>query len=279
MRSILEDEEEDIRHSDTEITLGIKSLLGVFFGAVLVCGVFFGLGYSMGRGSGRAAQEAASSAGSSSTAKQSAGEDSGSAPLKETIASADGSSPASDTNSETSSTASPEASEPATKPGAAVAGNPAYDYVPTPNGPARRPAGAPVAGDGTSSVHAAKPSAGVEETAPQRPAAQPAAVQQASLQAVPTPPVQQPHAQPAALTTTTAPAGAGTIMVQIAAVSRNEDASILVGALKKHGYNATMRTDPRDNLVHVQVGPFASKDEARAMRSRLLADGYNAILK
>jgi cell division septation protein DedD len=29
----------------------------------------------------------------------------------------------------------------------------------------------------------------------------------------------------------------------------------------------------------VQVGPFASRDEARAMRSKLLADGYNAIIK
>jgi len=68
-------------------------------------------------------------------------------------------------------------------------------------------------------------------------------------------------------------------MVQVAAVSRQEDADVLVGALKKHGYNAVVRSDPKDNFLHVQVGPFATRDEARAMRAKLLADGYNAILK
>ena len=51
MRSIQETEEEE--HTDTEITLGMRSLLGVFFGLVLICGIFFGLGYSLGRGSSR----------------------------------------------------------------------------------------------------------------------------------------------------------------------------------------------------------------------------------
>jgi cell division septation protein DedD len=38
--------------SDTEIALGTRSLLAIFFGLVLICAVFFGLGYSVGRGSG-----------------------------------------------------------------------------------------------------------------------------------------------------------------------------------------------------------------------------------
>ena len=37
---------------EQEITLGTRSLLGVFFGLVLVCGIFFGLGYSVGRSGG-----------------------------------------------------------------------------------------------------------------------------------------------------------------------------------------------------------------------------------
>ena len=37
--------------SDTEIALGTRSLLAIFFGLVLVCAIFFGLGYSVGRGS------------------------------------------------------------------------------------------------------------------------------------------------------------------------------------------------------------------------------------
>src|ERR1700679_2492219 len=38
--------------TDTEIALGTRSLLAIFFGLVLVCAIFFGLGYSVGRGSG-----------------------------------------------------------------------------------------------------------------------------------------------------------------------------------------------------------------------------------
>jgi DedD protein len=38
--------------NDTEIALGTRSLLAIFFGLVLVCAIFFGLGYSVGRGSG-----------------------------------------------------------------------------------------------------------------------------------------------------------------------------------------------------------------------------------
>jgi DedD protein len=68
-------------------------------------------------------------------------------------------------------------------------------------------------------------------------------------------------------------------MVQIAAVSHQEDATILVSALRKRGYAVVVRNEPKDSLFHVQVGPFASRDEAKAMRARLLGDGYNAILK
>jgi DedD protein len=73
--------------------------------------------------------------------------------------------------------------------------------------------------------------------------------------------------------------GSGSIMVQIAAISRQEDADILVSALRKHGYSVVVRNDPKDSLLHVQIGPFGSRDDAKAMRTRLLADGYNAILK
>jgi DedD protein len=68
-------------------------------------------------------------------------------------------------------------------------------------------------------------------------------------------------------------------MVQVAAISRQEDAQILVAALKKRGYSAVIRNDSKDSLLHIQIGPFATRDEARAMRAKLLADGYNAILK
>ncbi|UWZ84241.1 SPOR domain-containing protein [Occallatibacter riparius] len=68
-------------------------------------------------------------------------------------------------------------------------------------------------------------------------------------------------------------------MVQIAAVSHSEDADVLVSALRKRGYVVSSRRDPADNLLHVQVGPFATHADASAMRQRLLNDGYNAIIE
>lgn len=68
-------------------------------------------------------------------------------------------------------------------------------------------------------------------------------------------------------------------MVQVAAVSHQEDADLLVAALKRKGYTVAARSEPQDKLIHIQVGPFPSKKDAEAMRQRLLGDGYNAILK
>ncbi len=56
MRTLFDTDEEEIEGKASEITLSTASLLGIFFGLVLVCGVFFGFGYSMGRGTGATAQ-------------------------------------------------------------------------------------------------------------------------------------------------------------------------------------------------------------------------------
>ena len=68
-------------------------------------------------------------------------------------------------------------------------------------------------------------------------------------------------------------------MVQVAAVTHQEDANVLVSALRQRGYSVSVRNEPQDKLLHVQVGPFATRETAKAMRSKLQADGYNAILK
>src|ERR1700757_2872074 len=60
MRSLQEREERE--QADTEITLGMRSLLGIFFGLVLICGVFFGLGYSLGRGNSNSSAKSAPAA-------------------------------------------------------------------------------------------------------------------------------------------------------------------------------------------------------------------------
>jgi cell division septation protein DedD len=74
-------------------------------------------------------------------------------------------------------------------------------------------------------------------------------------------------------------APAGALMVQIAAVSHQEDADVLVNALRKRGYGVTARREPADGLVHVRIGPFTSRDEANRWRQKLMDDGYNAIMQ
>jgi cell division septation protein DedD len=76
-----------------------------------------------------------------------------------------------------------------------------------------------------------------------------------------------------------APLSAG-YYVQVAAVSRQEDAEALVEALKKKQYPAfTVNNPSADKFHHVQVGPYADLKEAEAMRARLISDGYNPIVK
>lgn len=67
--------------------------------------------------------------------------------------------------------------------------------------------------------------------------------------------------------------------MQIAAVTHADDANVLVNALRKRGFDATAQRMPSDGLIHVRIGPFATHDEARRMCSRLLNDGYNALVQ
>jgi DedD protein len=68
--------------------------------------------------------------------------------------------------------------------------------------------------------------------------------------------------------------------VQVAAVSKQDDADALVDALKKKQYPAFVASaSSADKLFHVQVGPFSDIKDAEAMRARLISDGYSPILK
>ena len=276
MRTYVEEEEKESLYAgqDTEITLGMKSLLGVFFGSVLVCGVFFGFGYSLGRGNAHPeptvapsspaiAVQPSTSSDSPSMAAESAQVQSPSIQSSEAQSEQSGNSDVKTVVSDPS----------ATNPSASSPNDTQYDYVATPGGPARKPAGAP--------LHAVtKPRAGI--TAP--PSA-PGVTALPSTNAFPAPAPAltavrpAPTAAAASAPATVSANATGSTMVQIAAISRQEDAAILVSALKKRGYSVVIRNEPKDNLLHVQIGPFASRDDARAMRTRLLGDGYNAILK
>jgi len=87
-----------------------------------------------------------------------------------------------------------------------------------------------------------------------------------------TPPATTPEA------TATLPSGG--YFVQVAAVSKQEDADALVDALKKKDYPAFVAApSTNDKLFHVQVGPYSDVKDAEAMRTRLIGDGYSPILK
>ena len=74
-------------------------------------------------------------------------------------------------------------------------------------------------------------------------------------------------------------AASGGYAVQVAAVSKQQDAEALVAALRKKQYPVFIATSPTDPLFHVQIGPFNDQKYAESIRNRLVADGYNPILK
>ena len=245
-----EDREERMERQDSEVTLSTGTLLAIFFGLVVVCGVFFGFGYSMGRHSSDAKAAAAQVA---------------AAPAAEEAASAP-------------NHPKPSALELLPAP-TAQAGTPGDD--PAPRTVVVDQSGA--AADSANSEPAVK-------TAPKTAAPRPAVAQgQQPLPSTETrpqpapklvtassPSVTPPRSTPASLAK---PATKSAIMVQIAAISHPEDAEALVAALKKRGYAVAVHTEPQDKLLHVQVGPFATREDAVAMRQKLLSDGYNAIIK
>ena len=107
-----------------------------------------------------------------------------------------------------------------------------------------------------------------------------------------TPPANKTDATPAAAAATPAQAPQPTSVdpsttlpnsgyfVQVAAVSKEEDAQALVDALKKKEYPAFVAAQSTaDKLFRVQLGPFAEAKDAEAMRMKLIGDGYSPILK
>lgn len=72
---------------------------------------------------------------------------------------------------------------------------------------------------------------------------------------------------------------AGSLIVQVAAVSKQEDAEFLVAALRKKQYPVFLAAGGGDAYFRVQVGPFTDMKEAEATRARLASEGYNPIIK
>ncbi len=213
---------------DTEITLGTAKLLGLFFGLVMVCAVFFALGYTLGRKSD-AALTAPSAA----------------APLQ----TSSGTKPA--------GSASP---QPA----------PSMTFYKAVEQKDANPQLTPASQDATSSA----PTTAAQTPASSGGASSPAASSpSASSQGSQGTQTANPPDPMAALPT------AG-YFVQVAAVTKQEDADALVDALKKKQYPAFVAANSAaDKFLRVQVGPFTDLKDAEAMRTRLINDGYNPILK
>jgi DedD protein len=186
---------------DTEITLGTGKMLALFFGLVILCATFFGMGYAMGRNSSKTTAELLPSPSTSKPTR----------------------------------IPQPASSVTASMPSDSTAKTPDQQSTPDAAGTGSTPSASTAAPD--QSASSAQPGAGGQ-------------------------------AQPGS-----------SYFVQVAAVSKQEDAEALVDSLKGRQYQAFIADPSPDKLFHVQVGPFTEVKDAEAMRTRLVNDGYNPILK
>ena len=195
---------------DVEVTLGTGKLLGLFFGMVVVCAIFFGLGYSMGKSAV----------------------------------------PAGSLVSESGPVAVPGGAKPtAAKPTSAPAPDTVQAAAPSPS-----PSQADLTFYKSTEQKGATPK--LVPAAEQKPA--PAAEKSA--------PPPEMHS------------GAGYV-VQVAAVTKQEDADVLADSLRKKSYPVFVMGTANDKLIRVQIGPFAELKQAEDMKAKLAGDGYNAIVK
>jgi DedD protein len=225
---------------DTEITLGMGKLLGLFFLLAAICGVFFSIGYSLGKSTGR--EQALND--QPAVAASGASQNKPSAVVAAVKAEAE---PA------------PQAQPASANPQSNLT---FYKAVQQTGDGGQLPA------KETHSVASANPTPAPDS--PPATTAKSSAPLSASASSATSAGI---HSGP--LT------GPGTIVVQIAAVSREDDAVALAGALRKKSYKVFVVNNPvtNDKLYHVQVGPFATLQDAEAMKLKLTGEGYNPIVK
>ncbi len=174
------------QQQDTELTLGVGKLLGLFFLLVILCGVFFSLGYSLGKGSQK---------------------------TEGSLIGTDKTQPATESK---------------------------------PSGPFKQ----------------------IESEAKSDQPTEPKAESKKEADDTAKAPEPELHTTPG-----------GAFVVQVAAVSKKEDAEALQQALQRKQYPVVVSPGAADKLFHVQIGPFADLKDAETMKGRLASDGYNAIVK
>lgn len=235
-----EGELEEEPRRDTEVTLGPGALVGIVAALLVLCGSCFGLGYWMGhRAPGRAQGLATPLSSHTAAPDEEPLQGSGSIPKPSAVAQVPTAPAAQESDG----------SQPQV-PGAGSAN--------------------PEAGTAREGQSVPPP---VEPTAPA-----PAQSQPVVRSAMPSPPG---SAQTAGTPPSVHPAlpSANQLMVQVAAVSHQEDATVLINALRQHGYAASAQRELSDGLIHVRIGPFGTREEANQMARRLLDDGYNAMVQ
>ncbi len=210
-----------------ELILETRQVLVIFLFAVVLCGVFFGLGFVVGRHStgpaGGGLASAISGAATGADKKQSA-----LSPAEQPPATAGDAALPADANP-----AADAAAPPPDRAAEAKLDKPPVEKKPEPEKP--------------------KPAA-VPEAAPKRADSQP------------------PAAPPAATSN-------GPIVLQVSAHGKREDAEPVVALLKRKNFPASIVTVPTDTLYHVQVGPYASLQEAEAAKKSLEEQGFKPYLK
>jgi DedD protein len=211
------------RRSGADRVLESRHLVGLFLGVVLLCGVFFTLGYVMGKTGGPVR---ADSLGKSSPPART------SAPASDVATDRANSSSSGNPSADTSANSTPAASE--------------WDF------------------------YTQKKS---EHLEPNRPAPSPASAIVARSQDSTTRPVptaaryQAPHMVK------------GSIVLQIAALTRQGDALAMADELQQKRFPAFVVSPSSDNFYRVQVGPYTDERAADAAKTDLDRAGFKAITK
>jgi DedD protein len=218
-------DEDDLVDNSAELSLGMGTLIGIFFGLALVCGVFFGFGYMMGH--------------------RSPGPYVSAEPLYVPPKPV-----------ETPVAPKPSALVPEQPSDASRIVLPTVSQPPAATAPSQQPGQ-------TRQITSPQPATAVGTPKP------------TLFQKVATTPIPAPTlATPQPVSTPS-----GTIVVQIAAVKNRPDAEALADALRKNGFTPTIRIESQDKLLHVQLGPFSNREEAKTMRQKLSSAGYDAFIK
>lgn len=213
--------------SGGDMTLESRHLVGLFLGVVVLCCVFFTLGYVMGN-----SQE-------SSARVMAAANEVKPAPLPEPAVKRDAAQPAVPAPSEWRFPSAAEPAKPAEK--LEPTAKPTVELNPPAGAVSRPPAIA------SAPAPASKPAAGAAPSAKSK--------------------IAPPRI------------AKGSILLQVAALTRESDALLLAEALQRKNFPAFITTPAADIYYRVQVGPYADKESADLAKRSLEREGFKAIVK